>query len=1004
MYFRKIIFLFLLSACGSFVSAQPIICKDPSTCLYGLKDESGKWITSPRYNLIGNFHGSDRYRVLLNGKYGIIGKSGEEIIPVIYDNIEVPSVYYPYPVDGKRDSAEYNIYRQLYTAYQVTVNDRTGLYDAAGQIILPARYRSLGNFVNNYCIGRDSLGKTCFVGINGTSGYLPEKVSLEITPGIQLLKKRYLVSQFIKVPGTGYQKKYGVCDVTGKMILPCIFENIPAQYSTRGFICVKENGKAGFFTADGVRITESIYAFHETKEGMGRFLIVQRDQRWGVLNSELKETIPCRFDSIRNFANSGDSVYFLCRENKIWGIYSIDGTKLIPADFQQIIPMNILSFSPADIFFSIRVNGKWGAIDAEGKELVATEYDTIINRYSYVLFWSAENCIALHYNTIYTSVALYACQLPPGKYGEDYMLPTEDEAKTLYTGSPVIFQYMLPGDHLYQLPDTSKPYHFGKLLGNHSACTVTHLRQTISADSSWYILHFPEDIEYIESGEEAATLLVKEYRLAVTNKKNGPPEMHSIYPLLADSMHVWLTFGNENYGSRYGASNGIIRNDGEILFDSIPGMSCSGYGFSKDGSPLFYAVSNSNTGRSNIVNKEGRFLIDTSWNSVQYGYGDSVWVFHRMNKTDCMTTCNLLVISTGQTILSPDEEFLEPVMLAGRQTVIAGTKKGYGLFDTNKKKFISAFYRFVIPLNYSDSYYSVMSFSGKTGIINKKGTLVVDTAWDKIVQSAANEYYWEDKFNFRFILSSENSSAIFDRKGLHPADEKWKKKAVGDVLRRPPFRNYWYAEYITEMAVDSTTHFENWQYDLLYDSIFLTPLRADYRYEYDRRHFEFNSQLDNHCESWPSAYDAFDSRHGCLTHELSMAGPNILSFRRTKRFYNSSWQKPEDLSYQNFILVNGKPEYITLDSLFTGNEWRNFITDTITRFLESHPHIESPCVNANAYPYLLNERFLLDKNGLSLYPDWKDKENSSRWEIEILIPWEKLKPYLRADMASKIGI
>jgi hypothetical protein len=92
MKFYHKIFLFISFLQFHFAgkAQDTMIVKDPSSCLYGLKDEKGKWILEPHYTRIENFSHNGKAKVLLNNKNGIIDRNGKEIIAPVYDKITQP--------------------------------------------------------------------------------------------------------------------------------------------------------------------------------------------------------------------------------------------------------------------------------------------------------------------------------------------------------------------------------------------------------------------------------------------------------------------------------------------------------------------------------------------------------------------------------------------------------------------------------------------------------------------------------------------------------------------------------------------------------------------------------------------------------------------------------------------------------------------------------------------------------------------------------------------------
>ena len=133
---------------------------------WGLISKSGEEIVSAKYQSIEPFKG-DYARVSVDDKYGFIDKTGKEIIACQYDDTEdienglvkvnsmgmwgyvnikgeeiVPCMYVAV---GKPDC-------ELRTPVKLSL--KWGYIDSLGMDIAPAKYDTIGNFVNNLAIAK----------------------------------------------------------------------------------------------------------------------------------------------------------------------------------------------------------------------------------------------------------------------------------------------------------------------------------------------------------------------------------------------------------------------------------------------------------------------------------------------------------------------------------------------------------------------------------------------------------------------------------------------------------------------------------------------------------------------------------------------------------------------------------------------------------------------------------------------------------------------------------
>ena len=149
---------------------------------YGFIDKSGNEVIPLKYDNAGSFS-EGRARVKLNGKYGFIDKSGNEVIPCKYDDFLSNSFS-----DG---------------TVPVKLNGKYGFIDKSGNVVIPLKYDGAGSF-------KEGLG---FVKLNG---------------------------------------KWGFIDKSGKVVIPLKYDY--AYFFTNGRAQVELNGERFYIDKKGNRI------------------------------------------------------------------------------------------------------------------------------------------------------------------------------------------------------------------------------------------------------------------------------------------------------------------------------------------------------------------------------------------------------------------------------------------------------------------------------------------------------------------------------------------------------------------------------------------------------------------------------------------------------------------------------------------------------------------------------------------------------------------------------
>jgi len=207
------------------------------------------------------------------GRYGCIDKFGREIISCVYDDVFL------------RDK---NIYARL--------NGLWGLYDSHGNEMKPCQY-----------LDKNLQFKVLIP-------FLSETISSYTGRSVVIIK----------------DGKYGIVDLNGASIVPCIYDNmIYSNYSN----CIK----------------------------------IELDGRCGLIDQDGKMLIPCIYEDLVSF-NSG---WAAVQKDKLWGCIDYQGAEILPFEYGSIENGRIKDhFDRVDGF-----NKKWGIIGSNGKLIADCIYD-----------------------------------------------------------------------------------------------------------------------------------------------------------------------------------------------------------------------------------------------------------------------------------------------------------------------------------------------------------------------------------------------------------------------------------------------------------------------------------------------------------------------------------------------------------------------------------------------------------------------------------------------------
>ena len=128
-----------------------------------------------------------------------------------------------------------------------------------------------------------------------------------------------------------------------------------------GLIKVKLDGKYGFINKDGEEIIPCKY---EDADNFPDGLVkVKSAEGWGFVNENGEEIVPCKYEEVNNFLDGP----FLVQSKYGWGFVNEDGEEIIPCKYEE-----------ADRFSDglARVQSKkgWGFVNKDGEEIIPCKY------------------------------------------------------------------------------------------------------------------------------------------------------------------------------------------------------------------------------------------------------------------------------------------------------------------------------------------------------------------------------------------------------------------------------------------------------------------------------------------------------------------------------------------------------------------------------------------------------------------------------------------------------
>ena len=314
-------------------------------------------------------------KVQKDGKIGLIDLTGNEIIPIEYDEISaIP---------------------EIENSFKVKKDSKYGIVDGDGKTVVQAQYADID------VLGKDNKSGFIVKNDSGKYGIVDYSNTQILEAKYDSIEKVYGNDMYV-VTVSGKQK---VVNKAGEDVLTTGFDSIKQILANQenAVIFMKAN-KCGVMNTNGEVLIDAQYdSLKETKVGM---FIASKDGKHGIINSSKEEKLPFEYTSI-TFSEKADlyvaeDINFNAKilnsnlDEKASGILSElneskgylklrvdDGYKYYNFKFEEKQESEI--FTSRTLFLS-KKDGKYGFVDKAGKVVVDYIYDDAMeqNDYGYV--------------------------------------------------------------------------------------------------------------------------------------------------------------------------------------------------------------------------------------------------------------------------------------------------------------------------------------------------------------------------------------------------------------------------------------------------------------------------------------------------------------------------------------------------------------------------------------------------------------------------------------------
>lgn len=183
--------------------------------------------------------------------------------------------------------------------------------------------------------------------------------------------------------------KWGVMDTKENIVIQPIYDEmiiVPDNSKPLFIITSDVNYETGTFSSKAYDNNKNLlYADYDKVEALynqdksnnlwyENILKVQKEGKYGLINFDGKEVLPCEYDEIKTIAGTKNVVLTIKDEKQ--GIADNTGNVLVKNEYAQV---NTITNKYADGFIIKNDDGKYGIVSASGELVVEAKYDEIKN-------------------------------------------------------------------------------------------------------------------------------------------------------------------------------------------------------------------------------------------------------------------------------------------------------------------------------------------------------------------------------------------------------------------------------------------------------------------------------------------------------------------------------------------------------------------------------------------------------------------------------------------------
>ncbi len=341
------------------------------------------------------------YKIISNGKSGVIDKSGNIIIEPEYNTIKIPNPKEPIFIciyDYNAASGEYKTkvlnekneeiltnFENINTIdikeivssipYEKTVlqyqkDGKYGIIDFSGKSIIKPQYDEIRNmpYREGELIAKKD-DKYGVININGGK-LLDFKYDYITGDSYYSTEKEYTLDGYIVGVNNGDGKmQYGYLNSNRNQLLETSFDRVYRMNNVKDdenvYLVTEKDGNIQLYRNDKILLDNNYQAINYNEDS--KLLILQKDNKYGVTDLNGKQILNIEYDQIQIPGN-----YIIAIKNGNSETFDLSGTKQENLQFTNIMMTNNENYN-----ISIDTNDKYGVISKDGTTIIENKYNYI---------------------------------------------------------------------------------------------------------------------------------------------------------------------------------------------------------------------------------------------------------------------------------------------------------------------------------------------------------------------------------------------------------------------------------------------------------------------------------------------------------------------------------------------------------------------------------------------------------------------------------------------------